>query len=290
MRLPTRQIVLEGCDLSGKSTFYGQLHKVTNFRYDIRDRGHISRVIYPKIFGRDNTHESGELHRFLDDLNNVVVFLAPEWTTVSARFAARGDEMHDIGSLRTTWEAFNTQSLALRDHPSVITCKGIPDPEAIRDIVHGREFVSTKKIAKYVEDALSSTGRNESLDIRFEVIASPTDDPGADALNVAGEEEYYSQINDDLMRRISYELSSGQTAESRRFVTSNSSCISYVRFVHRDEHDVLDIVCRSTNVPKNLKIDLDALIHLGFKAQREIGINERDIRVKVSLNCAHIIP
>lgn len=290
MRLPTRQIVLEGCDLSGKSTFYGQLHRATNFRYDIRDRGHISRAVYPKIFGRDNSHESGELYRFLDDLNNVVVFLVPEWSTVTARFAARGDEMHNLGSLRSTWDAFNTQFLALRDHPSVITCKGIPDPEAIRDIVHGREFVNTEKLVQYVEGALVSTRRNESLDMRFDVIASPADDAGEKSLLVHGEEEYYSQIHDDLMHRISSEIEGGQTAGSRRFVTSNSSCISYVRFIHREDQDLLDVVCRSTNVPKNLKIDLDAMIHLGFKAQRAVGVDARDIRVKVNLNCAHIVP
>lgn len=290
MRLPTRQIVLEGCDLSGKSTFYGQLHKATDFRYDIRDRGHISRSVYPKIFGRDNTHESGELHRFLDDLNNVVVFLAPEWSTVSARFADRGDEMHDLGSLRSTWEEFNARSLALRDHPSVITCKGIPDAEAVRDVIHSREFVSSEKIAKYVEGSLASTGRNESLDTRFEVVISPEDDLGFSALMVPGEEEYYTQICSSLLRTISREVSGGQAATSRRFVSANESCMSYVRFIHRPESDFLDVVCRSTNVPKNLKIDLDALIHVGFKAQSLIGTNSRDIKMRVSLNCAHIIP
>jgi len=290
MRLPTRQIVLEGCDLSGKSTFYCQLHKSTNFRYDIRDRGHISRAVYPKIFGRDNSREAGELHRFLDDLNNIVVFLAPEWSTVEARFAARGDEMHDLGSLRTTWEEFNAQSLALRDHPSVIVCKTAPDPEAIRDIVCSREFVNTEKLAKYAENALASTGRNESLDLKFEVTASQSDDLGPSTLEVPGEEEYYRQINDDLMGRIVKELESGQAAGSRRFITANSSCISYVRFVHRPEHDILDVTCRSTNVPKNLKIDLDALVHIGFKAQSLIGANQRGIKMRVNLNCAHIIP
>ena len=290
MRLPTRQIVLEGCDLSGKSTFYGQLHKATEFRYDIRDRGHISRVVYPKIFGRDNSYEAGELHRFLDDLNNVVVFLSPEWSTIAARFAARGDEMHDLGSLRTTWEEFNAQSLALRDHPSVLVCKEIPDPETVREVVSSREFVSTAKIAEYAENALKSTGRNESLDMQFEVIVSKSDDLGPSSLLVPGEEEYYSQIHDDLIERIEHEMSSGQRLTSRRFVTANPSCISYVRFISRPDRDTLDIVCRSTNVPKNLKIDLDALIHIGFRAQAKTGGNNRDIRVKVKLNCAHIIP
>jgi hypothetical protein len=290
MRLPTRQIVLEGCDLSGKSTFYSQLHRATNFRYDIRDRGHISRAVYPKIFGRDNSHESGELHRFLDDLNNVVVFLAPEWSTVTARFESRGDEMHNLGSLRTTWEEFNTLSQALRDHPSVITCRAIPDTEVVRDVIYGREFVNAEKIAKYVEGSLSSTGRNESLDTRFEVIVSPADDPGPSALMVQGEEEYYTQIYNSLLETISQETAGGQTATSRRFVASNSSCISYIRFIHRPDQDVLDVVCRSTNVPKNLKVDLEFLIHLGFRAQASVGANNRDIKMRVSLNCAHIVP
>jgi hypothetical protein len=290
MRLVTRQVVLEGCDLSGKSTLYRDFHKATDFRYDVRDRGAISRSVYPVVFGRDDSHEKGELHRFLDDLNNVVVFLAPNWSTVTARFASRGDEMHNLDTLRRTWEEFNSRALALRDHPSVIVCREIPDPEAIRDVIMSREGVTSKKIAEYVETSLMSTGRNESLDTRFEVIVSPHDDPGPAALLVEGEEEYYSSIESDLMNRISSEIEGGQSVLSRRFVTANPSCISYARFIHRDNHDLMDIVCRSTNVPKNLRIDLDALIHLGFKAQRIAGLETRNIKMRVNLNCAHIVP
>jgi len=290
MRLPTRQIVLEGCDLSGKSTFYGQLHRATNFRYDIRDRGHISRAVYPKIFGRDNSHEAGELYRFLDDLNNVVVFLAPEWSTVAARFESRGDEMHDPGSLRNTWDEFNALSLALRDHPSVLVCQEVPDPEIVRDVIHSREFVNSAKIAEYVERSLNSTRRNESLDTQFEIIVGIGDDPGPSSLLIAGEEEYYSGIYDDLIGRIEKEIAGGQNSESRRFVTTNPSCISYARFIHRAEQDVFDVVCRSTNVPKNLKVDLDALVHLAFRAQARSGTSNRDIKMRIRLNCAHIVP
>jgi hypothetical protein len=290
MRLVTKQVVLEGCDLSGKTTFYRDFHKATDFRYDIRDRGHLSRAVYPKIFGRDDSHEKGDLNRFLDDLNNVVVLLAPGWNTVTARFASRGDEMHNLDTLRRTWEEFNSHAMALRDHPSVIVCRELPDPEAVRDVIISREAVTTKRIAEYAEMSLSTTGRNESIDTQFEVILSPVDDPGPDSLRVSGEEEYYSSIESDLMNRIVNEMASGQSAASRRFVTANSSCISYVRFIHRDEQDVLDVVCRSTNIPKNLKIDLDALVHLGFKTQILAGLKNRNIKMRVKLNCAHIVP
>jgi len=290
MRLPTRQIVLEGCDLSGKSTFCAQFHKVTNFRYDVRDRGQISRLVYPKVFGRNHSKELESLHSFLDDLNNVVVFLHPDWSVISRRFASRGDEMHNLGSLRTTWEEFNMQSLALREHPSIIVCTRDPDPEAIRDVIHSREFVSSSMIAEYVEKSLISTGRNESLDSQLEIIISQSDDLGPSALAVPGEEEYYVQILDDIVNRIEKEIASGQAPTSRRFVTTNPSCISYARFIHRPDHDTFNVVCRSTNIPKNLKIDLDALIHIAFVAQARVGLSNRDIKLRLNLNCAHIAP
>ena len=290
MRLATRQVVLEGCDLSGKTTFYHNFHKATNFGYDVRDRGLISRAVYPRVFGRDDSHEKGELNRFLDDLNNVVVLLAPSWNTVSARFASRGDDMHNLDTLQKTWSEFNSHALALQDHPSVIVCRENPDAETVRDVIASRECVSSRLLSEYVQKSLAATGRNESLDTQFEVILSPHDDPGLRAMLVTGEEEYYSQIYRDLVDRISHEMSDGQTQTSRRFVASNASCISYVRFIHRDTHDVLDVVCRSTNVPKNLMIDLDALIHLGFRAQSRAGLDNRDIKMRIRLNCAHIVP
>ena len=290
MRLVTRQVILEGCDLSGKTTFYNDFHRATGFHYDVRDRGPISREVYPQVFNRDNSHERGELHRFLDDLNNVIVLLMPDWSTVAARFASRGDMMHNPGTLRRTWEEFNRRSLALQNHPSVIVCRENPDPEIIRDVISSREAVTTKRLSEYVERSLTSTGRNESLDSRFDLVLFPSDDPGSAALQVAGEEEYYSALERDFLERIRAEVSQGQTATSRRFVATNPSCISYVRFIHRHDADFLDVTCRSTNVPKNLKIDLDALIHLGFRAQSELGISSRSIKMRVSLNCAHIVP
>ena len=290
MRLATRQVVLEGCDLSGKTTFYRDFHKATDFRYDIRDRGLISRAVYPRVFGRDDSHERGELNRFLDDLNNVVVFLAPSWGTVAARFASRGDEMHNLDTLRRTWDEFNSRALALQDHPSVIVCREIPDPEAVRDVIMSREGVTTRRLSEYVERSLATTGRNESLDTQFELILSPLDDPGPAALIVPGEEEYYAALENDMLGRIESEILNGQQSTSRRFVTANPSCISYVRFIHREDIDVLDVVCRSTNVPKNLKIDLDALIHLGFKSQAKSGVINRNIKMRIKLNCAHIVP
>lgn len=291
MRLPTKQIVLEGCDLSGKTTFYSDFHKETRFEYDVRDRGPISRVVYSQLYGRDHIHEHTAANRFLDDLNNVVIFLSPAWNLVSSRFDQRGDEMHDRESLQKTWQSFRSIATGLEHHPSVIRFDDIPDPVIARDIIRSRESITTAKIAEYAQRALESTARNESLNMQFEIIVADSDDPGPGSLLVPGEEKYYTDLRNDLISRIRSEIDiNDQTSTSRRFVTTNASCISYVRFIHREDEDVLDLVCRSTNIPKNLKTDLDAIIHIAFQAQEQAQCPRRNISLRVKLNCAHIIP
>jgi hypothetical protein len=292
MKLPTRQIILEGSDLSGKSTFYGKLHKATGYGYDIRDRGRLSRIVYAEMYDRNLSHERDEFYRYIDDLNNVVVFLDPDWQVVSERYDVRGDEIHDRDSLHRTWSGFNRLALALSSHPSVVTCDGSPDADFISEIIKFRESVTTASLTQSVAAALESTGRNESLDMRFEVVVSPSDDPGARSLQVPGEEEYYSGIYKELLRRVESESANGQDETSRRFVATNPSCISYVRFIRRPERDVVDLICRSTNVKKNLQTDLDAIIHSAFKVQDwfDGSENRRDFLFRVQLHCAHIIP
>lgn len=290
MRLQTKTITLEGCDLSGKSTFYAQLHKATNFSYDIRDRGMLSRAVYPKIFGRDGQQEWADVLQALDDLNSVFVILAPEWDTITARFASRGDEMHDLNTLRKTWEEFNTLALALQDHPSVLVCRDVPSVDEVVLFLRSRESITTSGISDLVMRSLTATGRNESLDTRFVASFDVRDNPGTSCMIVKGEEDYYTSIEKDLIDRIAKERSSGQQATSRRFVTTNSSCMSYLRFIHREDKDVLDVVFRSTNVPKNLKTDLDFAIYAALRAQTAAGVSSRKIEMRVHLNCAHIVP
>jgi hypothetical protein len=291
MRLPTRQIVLEGCDLSGKTTFYSEFHRETGFEYDVRDRGPISRLVYSRLYDRNPVHESVQTNRFLDDLNNVVIMLSPGWNLISSRFETRGDEMHNLDSLRKTWESFKSISDGLKNHPSILCFESSPDADLARDLVRSRESVTTAKIADYVQRSLASTGRNESLNTQFEIVASPDDDLGPDTLQVPGEEEYYADLRNSMLQKVENEIKlNGQSETSRRFVTTNDSCVSYLRFIHRDDCDTVDLVCRSTNVPKNLKTDLDAIIHIAFQAQRLAGLEKRNITFRVKLNCAHIIP
>jgi hypothetical protein len=289
MKMPTRQVVLEGCDLTGKSTLYSKLHKATKFRYDIRDRGRLSRVVYSTMYDRNLSHETAEFYRFLDDLNNRIVLLSLPWDLVSARYDVRGDELHDRGSLLRTWNEFNGHVLALTGHPSLLIRGSEADPSEIAVTIDASETVTTAEVADRACRALESTGRNESLDLHFELLVDPEDDPGPSSLEVPGEEAYYESIHKELLERVESEISGGQSETSRRFVAANPSCITYVRFIRRSDSDVVDLICRSTNVPKNLKIDLDAIIHSCFKVQDILGHRQR-FTLRVRLHCAHIVP
>ena len=57
MRFPTQQLVLEGPDLSGKTTLYNMLHKATGYRWNIQDRSSLSMVVFAKLYNREAFEE-----------------------------------------------------------------------------------------------------------------------------------------------------------------------------------------------------------------------------------------
>ena len=50
---PVNQIVIEGPDLSGKTTLYQNLHDMTNYRWNIQDRSALSMLTHAKQYGRN---------------------------------------------------------------------------------------------------------------------------------------------------------------------------------------------------------------------------------------------
>ena len=53
IRFPTNYIILEGPDLSGKTTFYSALHKISGYKWNVQDRSFISMLIHAGQYGRD---------------------------------------------------------------------------------------------------------------------------------------------------------------------------------------------------------------------------------------------
>ncbi len=50
-----KNINIEGPDCSGKTTLFNQIHKETNFKYNIQDRSCMSMYVYSKLYERDDS-------------------------------------------------------------------------------------------------------------------------------------------------------------------------------------------------------------------------------------------
>ena len=50
----TQNVICEGPDLAGKTSFIQEVHKKTNYRWNVIDRSALSHVIYAKFYDRDD--------------------------------------------------------------------------------------------------------------------------------------------------------------------------------------------------------------------------------------------
>ena len=66
-----KNINIEGSDCSGKTTLFNQLHRETNFKYNIQDRSCMSMYVYSKLYERDDS--SFWFDKILDDIKRLEV-------------------------------------------------------------------------------------------------------------------------------------------------------------------------------------------------------------------------
>ena len=95
IKFPISKIVLEGCDLSGKTSLYDSIHKGSGFRWNIEDRSTLSMCIYANQYGRDDYYHRKNLELELSNLNNHMVLLHPDLDVIHNRYLDRGDEFQD---------------------------------------------------------------------------------------------------------------------------------------------------------------------------------------------------
>ena len=95
--LHVHTVCIEGPDLSGKSTLYRNLHKMSGFRWNIQDRSEVSMLCFSKFYKRgDEKNWRSALNDRLRDMNHRYVLLLPDIQLLKERYAARGDEIHTL--------------------------------------------------------------------------------------------------------------------------------------------------------------------------------------------------
>ena len=68
IKRPINYIFLEGPDLAGKTTFYENVHKSSDYRWNIQDRSALSMLIHAKYYGRDTFRHVEQLRSELYNL------------------------------------------------------------------------------------------------------------------------------------------------------------------------------------------------------------------------------
>ncbi len=269
-KTPINQIILEGPDLSGKTTLYNLLHKRSGYTWNIQDRSSLSMVVYARLYGRDDYFHVESLKSEISNLNNVIILLLPSWDVIAKRFQVRGDELQNFASLKKVYDLFVEAATEFESYPNVITIRSAIDDQMVDNIIQNLSTqFEGKKYHEYASAFMTaaSCGANlEKIGLHLTHYDSGTfDDISEEMLEYEKEAAYYQTIRQKTLSKISNELigkneySRKETHESRRFIYSDESCLSLCHFSLRNEFLYGEFYLRSSNTKETLRYDMNFL-------------------------------
>ena len=299
LTFPIRQIFIEGPDCSGKTTLIKKIHDATNYRFHINDRSLVSRKIFSELYDRKTPRVNEDFHLEISNLNNVFIFLLPDFSVVEERFLERGDDIHqDISSIKNVYEAFDLEFKKLKDLPNVMFYCW-PNTSEIakhvsRDLI-SRENSSVEDVSSQITSFVECIG-GESYPLEFSLY----DDCSFNSVDPSSmlykpEVEYYCGIYSKIHKKIDNELAGNNEYKrvedemSRRFVYSDDSCISFIQVSIRNSLMDFHTVFRSTDVKTTFPFDLKFLYFLGSTCYQKFSDSCNSVRFRFSLNSAHIL-
>ena len=296
LTFPTKTLFVEGPDCSGKTTLIQKIHNDTGYRWHIFDRSQISRSIFSKLYRRDIDNMNFSLHEEISNLNNRFIILIPPFDVIEERFNRRGDEIHkDITSMKNVYDSFNRESHFLNTLPNIEICKSDVDVELLILDLKLSERCSLNGISGIVSEFVDACPNKESYPLSFTLYDDGKfEEASPSILSYEKEEEYYDMIRSSLLGKIDMELRGEneyrrvEGLDSRRFVFTDSSCISFIQVAIRDEIMDFHCVIRSTDVKNIFPYDLKFLYFLSSECFKKLGGAKR-VRLRFNLNSAHII-
>lgn len=295
-------VCIEGPDLSGKTSLYRDLHKISNFRWNIQDRAEVSMIAFSKFYERgDQQRWEDSLSDRLKDMNHRYVLMLPSVDLLTDRYYDRGDEVHTLQSLAETYSIFESTFQKLSDHPNVLFVKVTRENQAtVAQTVFDWLDKSEKEDLCGVSTRIENTARHfggEALGVtvQYDFDADYTDaDPAV--LTYELEAEYYQGIRSQFIRKITKEIageneyrSAQNPLTTRRFVYAHDSCISLVNLLIRGDTLNVYTVLRSSNANNTLSYDLRFIANLVNEAETFIDADIQRRILNVEIHSAHII-
>lgn len=173
---PNYSTVIDGPDLSGKSTLFKGIHKKTNFAWDMRDRSYLSVLCYAKQFKREKGWEREGFEREICNLNTRYIIVLPPLELLQERLDARGDDFQDRKSLIKLHEIYSEEVEKIKRLPNVLLIDGLSSREEMVDscisFLSKLENLSISQIAGFIEK-FSSIFPGRQVDFSLEI--SPSD-------------------------------------------------------------------------------------------------------------------
>ena len=293
-------LTLEGPDLSGKTTLYESIHKLSNYRWNIQDRSALSMLVYARQYGRDDFYYVENLKAELSNLNNVMILLLPSWDTIVKRFEKRGDAIQNFTSLRKVYSLFEEAAEELKSYPNVMIVNSAVD-ESVTELL-------LQSLVRYEQQTFSSSAslffQAAACDEELEKVGLTLTHYVTDAFSEVSKEmldydeerDYYEKIKSSVLKKLKDELdgqneySRKETLSSRRFIYTDDTCISLCHFMFRKNTLHSDFFIRSSNTKDTLKYDLNFLKYLTAKVADFLNLEEdTTIKINVKINSAHIL-
>jgi len=298
---PVNSLFIEGPDCSGKTTLIRKIHDKTAYQWHIHDRSQISRKIFADLYDRCISNIDYDLHAELSNLNNRFIFLLPSFDVIRERFLKRGDELHDsIESIEKVYNSFLSKRSFFEKFPNIqYYSRENTDEILLKVLSQLREnsHPSIQDISKQIIEFVKCNG-GESYPLSFTIYDDCNfEEANSEILNYEPEAEYYAKIFKKLHDKITDELDGKneyarkECIFSRRFVYTDSSCVSFIQVSLRDNVMDFHTVIRSSDVKEIFPHDLTFLYYLASTCFKRY-FSQHDCfsaRLRFDLNSAHII-
>ncbi len=292
-------INIEGPDCSGKTTLFNQIHKETNFKYNIQDRSCMSMYVYSKLYERDDS--SFWFDKILDDikrLDTLYIVLLPSNSTILERLKKRGDEFQDEESIISVKRLFyNLVKCGFGNFPNVLVLENIEDlTQKVDMCLSFIDSLNEMPSGELIKSIVINSGRNELVDVQCKEEVK-IDSLDYTVLNFPQEKSYYEDITQKIEQKLFKEFAGlndynmPQKHDSRRFIYTGDSCISLIHALFRQNRLNVSVTMRSSNVIKTLWADCEFLKILSVKIADLMRLDESiPVDLTINIRSAHIVP
>ena len=295
-------VCLEGPDLSGKTSLYKDLHRMSGYRWNIQDRAEVSMLVFSEYYDRgDSDRWKSSLNDRLKDMNHRFVLLLPSLPLLKERYLQRGDEIHTMETLIKTHRMFEERFASLESHPNVlllrvtqanqgdiaqIAYQWLKNSEE-ENLIHLASRIQS--VADFFDDEALGVSCQYDLDAEY-TDADPT------VMMYEPEIKYYQGIRDQFIRKITKEIageneynSAQKPQTTRRFVYAHDSCISMINMLIRDDELNVYLVLRSSDTKNTLSYDLRFITNVISEAETFIDVELKRRVLDIKIHSAHII-